>query len=89
MRPPSGRAGSLGRGELASSGTLPTTGSWRSDSEASLGRPGQLTSITAYAGTLLHELTHVRSGTTDVTRDFEDALTATTGTVAGKALEAT
>ena len=35
----------------------------------------ELRSLEAFAGTLLHELTLARSGFTDVTRDFELALT--------------
>ena len=70
-------------------GRAEVLGTWDQGTGEIVIRRDQLASITAYAGALLHELTHVRSGTADLTRDFEDALTATTGTVAGKALEAT
>ncbi len=46
----------------------------------------QLRSLGAFAGTLLHELTHARSGYKDVSRDFELALTSTIGRVAVTAL---
>jgi hypothetical protein len=42
----------------------------------------QLSSTASFAGTLLHEITHARSGYSDVSRDFEGALTETLGTVA-------
>lgn len=67
-------------------GRAEVLGTWDQGTSEIVIRQDQLASITAYSGTLLHELTHARSGTTDVTREFEDALTATTGTVAGKAL---
>jgi hypothetical protein len=46
----------------------------------------QLQSLEAFAGTLLHELTHARSGHDDVSRDFEEALTSLIGTLAARAL---
>lgn len=73
---------------ISSTGHAEVLGTWDQGTGEIVIKRDQLASITAYSGTLLHELTHVRSGTTDVTRDFEDALTATTGTVARKALEA-
>ena len=46
----------------------------------------ELRSLDAFAGTLLHEVAHAVSGTPDVSAAFEDALTAETGTVAGRAI---
>lgn len=46
----------------------------------------ELRSVEAFAGTLLHELTHARSGYDDVSRDFEDALTSLIGALAAPAL---
>lgn len=46
----------------------------------------QLRSVEAFAGTLLHELTHARTGHVDVSRDFEVALTDVIGILALRAL---
>jgi len=46
----------------------------------------QLRNVADFAGTLLHELTHARTGYTDVSRDFEGALTVTIGSLASDAL---
>jgi hypothetical protein len=47
---------------------------------------GELKNVEAFAGTLLHELTHARSGATDVTREFEVALTEAMGRIAATLL---
>jgi hypothetical protein len=47
----------------------------------------QLGTLRSFAGTLLHEFAHARTGFTDVTRDFELALTSTIGAVADAAME--
>jgi len=39
----------------------------------------QLSKIENFAGTLMHELVHAKTGYSDVTRDFESALTSLTG----------
>lgn len=46
----------------------------------------QLRSLEKYAGTLLHELCHAKSGTSDITSEFEHELTALIGTIAAKSL---
>jgi len=46
----------------------------------------QLQSVEAFAGTLLHELTHARTGHVDVSRNFEVALTDVIGILAQRAL---
>jgi hypothetical protein len=51
-------------------------------------RRDQLASLTAFAGTLLHELVHAQTRYDDVTRAFEDALTERLGEVAARALSA-
>ncbi len=43
---------------------------------------GQLAQLSSFAGTLLHELTHARTGYDDVSRDFESALTEVIGLLA-------
>jgi hypothetical protein len=46
----------------------------------------QLSSLEAFAGTLLHEIAHAKSGYGDVSRDFESALTDFLGETASRAL---
>lgn len=46
----------------------------------------QLATLSGFAGTLLHELTHARTGYGDVSREFELALTDGLGRCAGAAL---
>lgn len=48
----------------------------------------QLRKLSAFAGTFLHELTHARSGYSDVSRDFESSLTNVIGVLAGQLLRA-
>jgi hypothetical protein len=47
----------------------------------------QLKSLRRFAGTLLHEIAHARSGYDDVTRDFENELTNMLGDVAALGLD--
>lgn len=49
-------------------------------------RRDQLASLTQYAGTLLHEIGHLRSGTPDGSLEFEHELTCLLGAVADVAL---
>lgn len=46
----------------------------------------QLGSLEKYAGTLLHELCHAKSGTSDVTSEFEIELTRLIGTITAKSI---
>jgi hypothetical protein len=46
----------------------------------------QLASLSPFAGTLLHELAHARSGFLDVSRSFESELTGMLGAVAVKVI---
>ncbi len=48
----------------------------------------QLRSLEAFAGTLLHEITHARTGHTDLSRGFEDGLTEVLGRVSALAVAA-
>lgn len=73
---------------ISPTGSAEVLGTWDQGSGQIVIRRDQLVSMAAYAGTLLHEVTHARTQTVDVTRDFEEALTATTGSVAQKALTA-
>lgn len=56
-----------------------TLGCWDpSTSSIVIWRP-QLNSFEEFSGVLIHELVHAKTGYSDVTRDFESALTATIG----------
>ena len=48
----------------------------------------QLQSVQAFAGTLLHELTHARTGASDVSRAFELGLTEVIGLVTASMIDA-
>jgi hypothetical protein len=58
-----------------------TIGVWEPAERRIVVRRDQLRSVAAFAGTLLHEVAHARSGAADVSRRFEDALTRLLGHV--------
>lgn len=64
--------------------TVEATGLW-TGSEIIIKR-NQLNSIENYAGILLHEIAHARSGETDITIGFEREMTRLLGSVAAQAL---
>lgn len=64
-----------------------TTGLWEPASASIIILRSQLKSLRAFAGTLLHEIAHARSGYDDVTRDFENELTDMLGVVAALKVE--
>jgi hypothetical protein len=59
-----------------------TDGLWDEESASIIVKRDQLRSLQAFAGTLLHEIAHARSGSADVTRDFENELTEMLGLIA-------
>ena len=63
-------------------------GLWRPEDRSIVIRRDQLKELGSYAGVLLHELTHARSGTEDRTLEFEEALTQLLGSVAEGAIRA-
>ena len=46
----------------------------------------QLKDLKSYAGTLLHETAHAKSGASDVSREFENELTGIIGTISSNKL---
>lgn len=56
-----------------------TVGLWQPQEKRILVKRCQLQSLNKYAGTLLHECSHAKSGASDVSRDFEAELTRTIG----------
>lgn len=61
-----------------------TLGLWQSKEQRILIKRKQLRSLSEYAGTLLHECAHARSGAGDVDRDFEAELTSIIGIISAK-----
>ncbi|MRJ06975.1 MAG: ATP-binding protein [Epsilonproteobacteria bacterium] len=64
-----------------------TVGVWEPKTGSIIIKRTQLRSVEDYAGTLLHEVAHAISGTSDVTREFELVLTELLGKVAKQALK--
>jgi hypothetical protein len=54
-------------------------GLWEPDKKRIIIKRTELTSTRSFAGTLLHEITHAKSGAPGVSRDFESALTDVIG----------
>lgn len=62
-------------------------GLWQADKQRIIIRRSQLNSLSAYAGTLLHEVSHAVSGASDVSRQFESKLTEFLGLVSVQAIQ--
>lgn len=62
-------------------------GVWEESTGRIIIKRSQLKSIEEYSGTLLHEVAHAISGTTDVSREFEDELTRLLGIISSRALD--
>lgn len=67
---------------LGATGYAEAAGLWEPKERRIVIKRGQLRSLLAYAGTLLHEVAHATSGTPDISAGFEDALTAELGELA-------
>jgi len=61
-------------------------GVWEESTGRIIIKRSQLKDIAGYAGTLIHEVAHAVSGTTDVSREFENELTSLLGIVVSRAL---
>lgn len=61
-------------------------GLWDEATKSIVVKRDQLKSARTFAGTLLHEITHAKTGFVDVTREFENALTDLLGIAAAAAL---
>jgi len=68
-------------------GTQAPVGLCESEKRRIIIKRSQLRSLEAFAGTLLHEITHARTGSDDVTREFEEGLTDALGKVSTRALK--
>jgi hypothetical protein len=54
-------------------------GLWEADKRRIIIKRTELAKLTSFAGTLLHEVTHAKTGFPDVSREFEEALTVVIG----------
>lgn len=61
-------------------------GLWEPEKNRIIIKRSELARIESFAGTLLHEVTHAESGFSDVSRDFESALTEVIGQLSGRCL---
>jgi hypothetical protein len=87
-RPPGIRAIKISETmRINAEGTAEAVGYWDPVVGQIVVKRDQLHSLSTYAGTLLHELSHARSDAPDVSSEFEAALTATLGSVADRSLE--
>jgi hypothetical protein len=64
-----------------------TLGLWEPSTRAIIIKRSQLSSLSSYAGTLLHEAVHAKSGFGDVSREFESELTKLIGIICVKAVQ--
>ncbi len=67
-------------------GVADADGLWEASTGRIIVKRSQLSSVAAFAGTLLHEMAHAKSGLGDVNRDFELILTDFLGRTATHAL---
>jgi hypothetical protein len=61
-------------------------GLWEPDKKRIIVKRSELATLTSFAGTLLHEITHANSGYPDVSREFESALTEVIGVLSSACL---
>lgn len=66
---------------LEAMGYSEATGIWEERNQRIIIKRDQLKSLRSYAGTLLHEIAHAKSGAGDVSRDFENELTNLLGLI--------
>ena len=66
---------------------MPAGGLWLSSQGRVIIKRSQLSSLNLFAGTLIHEIAHARSGASDATREFESKLTDYCGLLASQLLD--
>lgn len=66
--------------------TCDAAGLWEPANQRIIIKRSELRSLEAFAGTLLHEITHARTGCDDVTREFENGLTVALGKTSARAI---
>lgn len=71
---------------LETAGYSEAAGLWEESHQRIIIKRDQLKDLKSYAGTLLHEIAHARSSAVDISREFEDELTALLGIISEKNL---
>ena len=71
---------------MEEAGYREATGLWAAAEERIIIKRTQLRSLKEFAGTLLHEIAHAKSGTDDISREFEDELTALLGLISSNVI---
>ncbi len=66
---------------------IETSGLWEPLEQIIIIKRNQLKDLKSYSGTLLHEISHVKSGESDVSIEFENELTKVIGKISHKHLE--
>ena len=66
---------------------MPAAGLWQSSESRVIIKRSQLSSLNSFAGTLIHEIAHAKSGASDSTREFESKLTEYCGLLASQLLD--
>jgi hypothetical protein len=61
-------------------------GLWEAENKRIIIKRSELATVSSFAGTLLHEITHANSGCPDVSREFESALTEVIGQLSSACL---
>ena len=61
-------------------------GLWEAEKKRIIIKRSELATVSSFAGTLLHEVTHANSGCPDVSREFESALTEVIGQLSSACL---
>jgi hypothetical protein len=72
------------RPDFASS--FDAAGLWEPGNRRIIIKRSELRTVEAFSGTLLHEITHARTGCDDVTREFENGLTVALGKTSARAI---
>lgn len=72
---------------LETLGYREASGIWEEHNQRIIIKRDQLKSLRNYAGTLLHEIAHARSGATDVSREFEVELTVLLGLLSASSFD--
>ena len=71
---------------LETMGYREAAGVWEEQNNRIVIKRDQLKNLELYAGTLLHEIAHAKSGASDVSKEFEQELSRLLGLAASKGL---
>jgi hypothetical protein len=71
---------------METAGSAEATGLWEASEHRIIIKRTQLRTLENYAGTLIHEIAHAKSVSSDISRKFEDELTSLLGLISSKVL---